>query len=664
MTKLLLGVTAIGIIALGSTTLWRRRKDDTLPLPLFGSSFLLANKDVNEADHEELYLPFHVDTLCSKDGSLDGYNIASNPVTKATDLADRFLQWCRDHIIRSIPTQLETLEEDEEQPRRLRSTFSPNQGKVRALVLLLAFPEHTNRTLPTRDYFDRLCNQNISDYFHRQSYGQYQVSCDVMDWTTLPYSQELYANGLSNLVGHEYASDFFVPDVLNDQVPYDLSRYDANGDGAVDVVIALHSGYAAEYRRGHECGDDEPRHRFHSQGHVDSPVDTYGRNGTRLAGYAISSVFDFVCTNDPAGIGVIAHEWMHVLRGLPDLYDPSTGRVGGVAAFDIMAAVKGPVWGLGPSSLTAYSKIRAGWMEATEIVYNGLYTVLPLSTHPQAYIIRQGFAEQEYLLIENRPAVNDDVNLFGGGLLVYHVDDAKRVQGTVKDWPALGKDHYKVAVVQADGRYDIERGINNGDADDFWKADSVLDAPVTDSYVNGPTGISVKVVSYQTEDHTIVIQVSGLIDDLEARPSTISSPAAITRTPATRPVQQPDTHFPTSGGLSTKPSTESSSFPTTTTTTISSASPIFGPPSARPTTTYTANAKGVTTSPAPSAAATPVNGLVVGTTRPAWAAEVAVPSLFPSQLPAVVEMPSSSSSAPIRTNLISTFIIIFAAIFI
>jgi M6 family metalloprotease-like protein len=646
MTKLLLGVTAIGIIALGSTTLWRRRKDDTLPL--FGTSFLFANKDVNEVDHE-LYLPFHVDTLCSKDGSLDGYDIASNPVTKATDLADRFLQWCRDHIIRSIPTQLETLNDDEEQQRRLRSTFSPNQGKVRALVLLLAFPEHTNRTLPTRDYFNRLCNNNVSDYFHRQSYGQYQVSCDVMDWTTLPYSQELYANGLSNLVGHEYASDFFVPDVLDDQVPYDLSRYDANGDGAIDVVMALHSGYAAEYRRGHECGDDEPRHRFHSQGHVDSPVDTYGRNGTRLAGYAISSVFDFVCTDDPAGIGVIAHEWMHVLRGLPDLYDPSTGRVGGVAAFDIMAAVKGPVWGLGPSSLTAYSKIRAGWMEATEIVYNGLYTVLPLSTHPQAYIIRQGFAEQEYLLIENRPAVKDDANLFGGGLLVYHVDDAKRVQGTVRDWPALGKDHYKVAVVQADGRYDIERGINNGDADDFWKVDSVLDSPVTDSYVNGPTGISVKVVSYQTEDdHTIVIQVSGLIDDLEGRPSTISSPAAITRTPATRPVQQPDTHFPTSGGLSTKPSTESSSFPTTTTT-IPSASPIFGPPSTPPTTTYTAN--------------TPVDGLVVGTTRPAWAA-VAAPSRFPSQLTAVVEPPqSSSSSALIRTNLISTFIIIVAATF-
>jgi hypothetical protein len=68
-----------------------------------------------------------------------------------------------------------------------------------------------------------------------------------------------------------------------------------------------------------------------------------------------------------------------------------------------------------------------------------------------------------------------------------------------------------VAVLQADGNYDIEKMVNLGDAGDCWKADDLLVAdvnvwPNSASYQNGlnATGIEIQVRS----DPSFIMQIA------------------------------------------------------------------------------------------------------------------------------------------------------------
>jgi hypothetical protein len=86
---------------------------------------------------------------------------------------------------------------------------------------------------------------------------------------------------------------------------------------------------------------------------------------------------------------------------------------------------------------------------------------------------------QEYLLLEYRQAIEFDRDLGDNvGLVVYHVDEAvsrmnNRGYPGQQGWPQNGK-HYRVAVLGADGLYDLERGANSGDSTDAWKPGFIL----------------------------------------------------------------------------------------------------------------------------------------------------------------------------------------------
>ena len=93
----------------------------------------------------------------------------------------------------------------------------------------------------------------------------------------------------------------------------------------------------------------------------------------------------------------------------------------------------------------------------------------------------------EYLLIENRQRVGFETGIPQPGLAIWHIDELDyrgtsptRInerpgypgQETDPCWP-INALHYDVALLQADGHYDLERGANKGDSGDLYRRNNV-----------------------------------------------------------------------------------------------------------------------------------------------------------------------------------------------
>jgi hypothetical protein len=146
-----------------------------------------------------------------------------------------------------------------------------------------------------------------------------------------------------------------------------------------------------------------------------------------------------------------------------------------------------------------------GWLDPIVIDRDGFYAIQPSEISGHIYKIDANFPDGEYLLIENRQPIKWDSNFPSQcGILIYHIDESAAQQTTrgypgKKGWPA---EHYMVSIVQADGNYDIEKGVNPGDESDFWRKGDVLgpggDFPNTDSIQLGQrrqTGLTIEILT-------------------------------------------------------------------------------------------------------------------------------------------------------------------------
>jgi len=154
------------------------------------------------------------------------------------------------------------------------------------------------------------------------------------------------------------------------------------------------------------------------------------------------------------------------------------------------------------------------------------------------YRIDKGFPSGEYLLIENRQRLGFDSKMPQAGLAIFHIDDTapRNDEGYPGQdgWPTNGK-HYRVALLQADGKYDLEKGNGRGDGGDVWHSGSRAVSigpstngstgpyPNTDAYKNGnivSTGIRISQISPPGEDMSFYLALDG-----KEPPPIISTPA-------------------------------------------------------------------------------------------------------------------------------------------
>jgi hypothetical protein len=99
------------------------------------------------------------------------------------------------------------------------------------------------------------------------------------------------------------------------------------------------------------------------------------------------------------------------------------------------------------------------------VATNGPATLADVKTSQTVLRLwKNGTTGNEYFLLENRQQIGFDASLPGGGLLVWHVDNAQQTN--------TDENHYKVALMQADGKRDLEHNANRGDAGDPYPGSS------------------------------------------------------------------------------------------------------------------------------------------------------------------------------------------------
>jgi M6 family metalloprotease-like protein len=301
---------------------------------------------------------------------------------------------------------------------------------------------------------------------------------------------------------------------------FDFTAFDVNGDKVIDSITFLHSGYAAEFGGKDAYKTDFTNRIWSHAWSMGSNYATY--DGITIRKYNINPAVWGTGGSSIARIGVIAHETGHFL-GILDLYDidSGSGAGSGIGSWGLMANAWGFTGGQNyPPHMCSWTKIQLGWLTPVDVQYglnNISATAVQNPNHPQVIRVTNGYFPNEYLLIENRQRIGFDGALRQGGLAIFHIDDNALyyTQGhpSQSNWPTNGN-HYRVALLQADGQYHLEKNINRGDSTDLFHGgrggvNALLPTGVTGyKYPNTDTYQGGKVMT--TTNRITDISVSGI----------------------------------------------------------------------------------------------------------------------------------------------------------
>ncbi|RKZ12662.1 metalloprotease, partial [bacterium] len=323
-----------------------------------------------------------------------------------------------------------------------------NQGEVLGLTLIIDFSDQP-WSVPAASFDDYLNLEGYSGYGNNGSVRDYffDVSGGVLTYTNwvpsaylrAPYPKSYYEDPSVQYGQRARQLVIWALNELNSQ-GHDFSQYDANGDGYMDAINVFYAG--------------TPSGGWSVGLWPHSSVVTWGADGVLAYKYQITNI------GSSLRLGTFCHENGHMIMFWPDLYDYGY-ESNGVGRFCLMCN-SGP--GTDPVRPCAYLRAEAGWEIPVDLT--GLQTDLMIS-HVDMNIFKIPYpgVPNEFYLVENRQRSGRDASLPDAGMAIWHID-TDGSNNNEQQTPGL---HYLVTLVQADGRWDLENDVNQGDATDLWK---------------------------------------------------------------------------------------------------------------------------------------------------------------------------------------------------
>jgi M6 family metalloprotease-like protein len=297
---------------------------------------------------------------------------------------------------------------------------SPAFGDQKVLVILVDFSDEPGQVTQQsffNQFFGSFPTGSFSDYYREVSYGQLRYSGDVVGirqgvvvenspsatYVRMPHAKAYYSFGSGGSTVASFprnvAGLFLHAVQALDAAGFSFSKY-ADENKIVRNAIVIFSGRPAGETK--NADDLNPQH--YSIEYVTSGG-YRAKDGTLLKTFSTCPERG---AHGQAPIGLCTHEQGHAL-GLPDLYDHAYKKtVNGY--FDLMAAgTFGGNGGERPFHLSAFSKMKLGWLQPRTVNPDQYSTTLsPVETSPSALKLSLTEDSKEYFLVENRQPLGFD----------------------------------------------------------------------------------------------------------------------------------------------------------------------------------------------------------------------------------------------------------------
>lgn len=372
-----------------------------------------------------------------------------------------------------------------EKARSISAAKTPLKGTLRVVVVLVDFSDKV-MTKSRKHFQDLFFSEgvvptgSVKEYYKEVSNGLVNIAGEVVGPYRMPKTLKKYAgNGAGTDNGLPNARTMAMDAAKAANPKINFAQYDNDNDGYVDAFVVIHAGRGAE-----ETGNNND-----IWSHKWVLPSEYNADGTHVYGY--------LTVPEDCKLGVCAHELGHLLFGFPDLYDVDYTSEG-VGDWCLMGGGSWNDSGLTPAHPCAWCKANQSWVDTVNLSSNKKGVVLDdVKKSKTVYRLwKDGGPGNEYFLMENRLKQNYDKFLPGEGLVIYHVDDAMDDNSNEM--------HYKVAIVQADNKQNLEKGDNRGDTGDTWpgslkkKTFSNTTKPNSKSYGGLPTNVAARNIKFSS----------------------------------------------------------------------------------------------------------------------------------------------------------------------
>ena len=363
------------------------------------------------------------------------------------------------------------------------------QEKLKGLVILIDFSDAPANVTVTRadslmnglNYTEATVTTSVRKYWQTQSRGKVDLQQDVVGYFRAPRTAEWYKT--------QPYTEFFTLSKLAlewfkaNNPSYNWNSLSLSNDAGKEGTFLSVNFFTTVW-----IGGSGATHHI---------SDWTAPNGKIVRRITAQNFFNQDSKDPNLNLFYICHEMGHGTWGVPDTYDRDASSEGN-GKYSVMGGNmnNGQIEAFGAPFL-----IKRGWVDVIDIQQNRNYT-LPEDGNTVARY-RNPSNPKEYFLIEARKksTLGNEMIPTDRGLLIWHVDENVKTGNDLEDMTE--KAHYAFSIVQADGHFDLELGVNSYDGGDYYiEGNNLSDstAPNSKWWDGTPSNLNINAIKFLSND--------------------------------------------------------------------------------------------------------------------------------------------------------------------